>query len=293
MVGVATTGVTFAGGLGLWRFAAGPPFWDRRWSGRFASPQDPATPDRVATAYDNGLRIIRIPDGTVILEIPSPSVPLAPAFSPDGQLILTSNGRVFSTTDGALVASLNKSGLVFGGFGFSPDGQTLALSGLDPNNDGTGQLHSVINVFRRSDLSNPAPAPALSWSPHGGGQAVITFSPDSQALVSGGRGYALQSNFHSRVKMWSVAPRSPIGTLTAYSGAARQVAVSPDGQTVAAAIEAPFALTDPLGMNALRLWDASTGAPHLTIADLGQTSVAFSPDGLSLDRKSTRLNSSH
>src|SRR5207245_421733 len=40
--------------------------------------------------------------------------------------------------------------------------------------------------------------------------------------------------------------------------------------------------TDPLGMNALRLWDASTGAPGLTIADLGQTSVAFSPDGLGL-----------
>ena len=282
MLGVATTGVTFAGGLRIWRVADWAPLFDSTQYGPFAFSPDPATPDRVATAYDNGLRIIRIPDGTVILEIPSPSVPLAPAFSPDGQLILTSNGRVFSTTDGALVASLNKSGLVFGGFGFSPDGQTLALSGLDPNNDGTGQLHSVINVFRRSDLSNPAPAPALSWSPHGGGQAVITFSPDSQALVSGGGGYALQSNFDSSVKMWSVADGSPIGTLTAYSGAARQVAMSPDGQTVAAAIEAPFALTDPLGMNALRLWDASTGAPKLTIPDLGQSSVAFSPDGLSL-----------
>src|SRR5437773_2419051 len=222
-VAYAPDGATVASGgydgtIKLWRVADGmllrtltghqapPSFYGKPAAIRsLAFSPDPATPDRVATAYDNGLRIIRIPDGTVILEIPSPSVPLAPAFSPDGQLILTSNGRVFSTTDGALVASLNKSGLVFGGFGFSPDGQTVALSGLDPNNDGTGQLHSVINVFRRSDLSNPAPAPALSWSPHGGGQAVITFSPDSQALVSGGGGYALQSNFDSSVTMRSVA----------------------------------------------------------------------------------------
>ena len=129
---------------------------------------------------------------------------------------------------------------------------------------------------------NPSPPPAASWTPHDGGQAVIAFSPDSLTLVSGGARYAFQSNVEFGVRLWRVADGARIRTLTAYSGTALQVAASPDGSTLAVAIEAALAQTDPLGTNALRLWDAETGAPALTIADLGQSSLAFSGDGQNL-----------
>ena len=77
-----------------------------------------------------------------------------------------------------------------------------------------------------------------------------------------------------------MAPSS--ARLTAYSGVVWKVALSPDGATVAAASETTTGQTDPLGPNTLKLWDAQTGALGLTIPDLGQSAVLFSPDGQTL-----------
>ncbi len=281
MLGVAAGG-GYDGGLRIWRVLDWATLLDSTAYGGFAFSPDPATPDRVAAAAGSHLKIVRVTDGAVILDIVSPGPNPVPAFSPDGQLILTSGGRVFRGSDGVLVATLGASGLIYGGFGFSPDGQTLALSGMEPDGAGTGTLRSVIKVFRTVDLANPSPAPIASWTPHAGGQAVIAFAPDGLSLASAGGRYALQSNVDFSVRRWRVSDGIPLQTLTAYSGTARQLAVSPDGSTLAAAIEAALAQADPLGMTALRTWDAATGAPVLTVADLGQSSLAFAPDGQSL-----------
>jgi WD40 repeat protein len=281
MLGV---GMTDGGpaGLRIWRVADWTTLFDSPAYGPFSFSPDPATPDRVATMSHNGLQIIRIPDGAVLLDVNAGGIPLTPAFSPDAQLLATRNGRVFSAVDGTLVASLNASSLILGGFGFSPDGQTLAFSGLEGDPPPAFTLHSVIKLFRRADLATPSPAPAVVWSPHAGGQAVIAFSPDGQTLVSAGARYNLQPNYILSLRLWNVADGTLLGTLTAYSGVVWKVALSPDALTVTAATETLTGQTDPLGTNALKFWDAETGALDLTIPDLGQSAVMFSPDGQTL-----------
>ncbi|PYN56719.1 MAG: hypothetical protein DMD94_06515, partial [Candidatus Rokuibacteriota bacterium] len=280
MLGLAITS-GWPAGLRIWRVADWTVLFDSPSYGPFSFSPDPSTPDRVATMSSNGLDIIRIPDGAALLNI-NAGGPLNPAFSPDAQLLATAGGAVYSALDGALVALVSASGLTFGGFGFSPDGQTLAYSGFEHDPPPATTLHSIIKLFRRADLANPSPAPFAVWSPHAGGQAVIAFSPDSQTLVSAGARYSLQSNYILSLRLWNVADGSFQRTLTAYSGFIWKVALTPDDATVAAASETITGQTDPLGPNALKLWDAPTGNLALTIPDLGQSAILLSPDGQTL-----------
>lgn len=273
MLGLAITS-GWPAGLRIWRVADWAVLFESPVYGPFSFSPDPSTPDRVATMSSGGLHIIRIPDGAVLLDI-SAGGPLNPAFSPDARLLATTGGRVYSAVDGSLVAALNASSFTFGAFGFSPDGQTLAFSGVEHDPPPALTVHSIIKLFRRADLANPSPAPVAVWSPHGGGQATIAFSPDSQTLVSAGARYSLQSNYVLSLRLWNVPDGAFQRTLTAYSGFVWKVALSPDGARVAAASETIGGQTDPLGPNALKLWDTQTGALALSIPDLGQAAVSL------------------
>jgi len=266
-------------GLRIWRVADWTVLFESSSYGAFSFSPDPSTPDRVAAMTSNGFKIIQIPSGAVLLSVTT-GAPAGPTFSPDAQLIVA--GAVYNALDGSLVSSPGASSFVFGGFAFSPDGQTLAFSGLEHDPAPAMTYHSVIKLFRRADLVNPSPAPIAVWSPHGGGQAVIAFSPDSQTLVSAGAIYQFQSNYILGLRLWSVPDGALVGLLAAYTNFVWKVALSPDGTTVTAASELTTGQTDPLGLNALRLWNAQTGDLTLTIPDLGQTGVAFSLDGQTL-----------
>ena len=270
--------------LRIWRVADWSVLFESSSYGAFSFSPDPSTPDRVAAMFSNGVKIIQIPSGAVLLTI-NAGLPVAPAFSPDGQLlaVVANQGSVvYSALDGSQVASLGAAGFMSGGFGFSPDGQTLAFSGLENDPAPALTSHSVIKLFRRADLTNPSPAPVAAWIPHGGGRAVIAFSPDSQTLLSAGAIIEFQSNYILGLRLWSVPDGALVGLLAAYTNFVWKVALSPDGTTVTAASELITGQTDPLGLNALRLWNAQTGDLILTMPDVGQTAVAFSPDGQTL-----------
>ena len=267
--------------LRIWRVADWSLLYESSTYGAFSFSPDPSTPDRVAVMASSSVKIIQIPSGAELLSI-NTGWPTSPTFSPDAQLIVVAGGGVYSAIDGSLVASLGASSFNSGGVAVSADGQTLAFSGLEHDPAPAFTYHSVIKLFHRADLVNPSPAPVAVWSPHGGGQAVIAFSPDGQTLISAGAVYQSQSNYILGLRLWSVPDGALVGLLAAYTNFVWKVALSPDGTTVTAASELITGQTDPLGLNALRLWNAQTGDLVLTIPDLGQTDVAYSPDGQTL-----------
>lgn len=109
---------------------------------------------------------------------------------------------------------------------------------------------------------------AFTLSPNGSKVAIAT--PGSNSGPS-------RSTLGGTVRIWNVADgreRRAVGALTGHVGKVSDIAVSPDGRTVASA-----------GGGTVRLWDLVDPANPALLASVpaaGEVALAFSPDGSSL-----------
>lgn len=145
---------------------------------------------------------------------------------------------------------------------FSQDGTVLVTTGLnDLVHDDVGPAVRVWDAHTRSQVDA-----------FGDEASVAAFNPDHTQVVSGGLDRA--------VTTWDISHGAQKHSSTALDDVVNQVAVSPDGRTVASASGSP----GNKGLDkALFLWDSRTGTrlgdgPVATAQDR-VNSVAFSPDG--------------
>ena len=220
------------------------------------------------------------------------------AFSPDARILASSHWddavddavRLWDVATGTLQHILPSSGFV--SLAFSPDGQTLAISGdLWDVDTGTfrysletvkvaagplrgygigvesvafspdGQTLASTNQDHTVRLWDAATGTMQRFLPSAG--SPLVFSPDGRTLAGGG----------SPVRLWDVATDTLLHELEhGFSFSFGSVAFSPDSQTLASAEDT------------VRLWDVVTGTLLHQLKDHGDNvrSVAFHPDGQTL-----------
>jgi WD40 repeat protein/tRNA A-37 threonylcarbamoyl transferase component Bud32 len=180
---------------------------------------------------------------------------MALALSADGRLLVAAGGsgvidpvqfgelRVWDTTTGKEVASLNVPSATVSAVALSRDGRLLAA--------GLG------NDIQLWDL--PTRAPLRGLRGHEQWVGALSFSPDGQALASGG--------LDRTARLWDVPPGRLLSSLRDRTWRVGAVAFSPDGGTLAVGsnggADAPSVL----------LWNVVRSAPRLTLDRYANGSV--------------------
>jgi len=189
------------------------------------------------------------------------------AFSPDGQMLasVSSDGtaRVWDWRNGDTLKVLNFPDQV-GSVSFSPNGQTLAVGGLDDLQN----LRAAIWIFSASSWQ------PLLKIPETVNITAMSYSPNGRWLVGGGAS--------RNVQIWRTSDGTSIFTLN-HANQALDVAISPDS-SIAATATCGFAVDEECTEGSVWLWDMETGKLVNRLSDFPDVveSVAFSADGSSL-----------
>ncbi len=182
-------------------------------------------------------------------------------FSPDGKRLATGGHdnvvRLFDTSTGKELLTLQGHASSVTSFSFSPDGKRLA----------SGSLDKTIKLWDTSTGKE-----LLTLQGHARSVSSVSFSPDGKRLASG--------SWDRTIKLWDTSTREEVLAFPESGGGVTSLSFSPDGKRLASA--------SGNGEN-IKLWDSSTGKELLTLQGRrpgvspgihspgGQ--VAFSSDG--------------
>ncbi len=196
------------------------------------------------------------------------------AFSPDGRRLASCAVQnkmsisVWDVDSGREVRAWH--GQSSGGLSlaFSPDGEKLAIA----------------NRTAAVKMWHPSSNQETEFTTPGGKHLArnAVFSPDGRTLASGGTDFSGEVKFRpdgslleaiggaGAIKLWDVATREVIGTLSGDLREVKSVAFRPDGRSLAGG-----------GEGGIKLWDVPSGAEVRTLCKASGTVrvVAFSPDG--------------
>ncbi|AFZ21799.1 protein kinase domain-containing protein [Allocoleopsis franciscana] len=187
-------------------------------------------------------------------------------ISPDGKLIASGSNdktvKLWNLETGQEIRTLTGFSYFVVSVAISPDGQTL-VSGADKIylwHLPTGNLISTIS------------------DPSGNVIPSLAMTPDGETLVSGSNwGKFSLWNLRNLLKgCKGVQPCRPTQIVSGSNGGwVQSLAISPDGKTLATGSDRE---------NTIKLWNASTGEPRITISNRSTSveSLAFSPDGKTL-----------